>query len=263
MTVACDAIILAGGELNSELRKIAAQDTEGLILIGSFPMIHYVYTAVRATPGIDRIVICGPQDALAAILPRDERLFFTAGGDTAIESFRNAVDFLRTQESNSRLLVLPVDIPLITMEAIHDFMERCSELEGDFFYSIVSREISQEQYPEQVRTYVHLKEGDFTGGNLIMVKRDSWEQVADWAEELVRRRKNPVAMARLFGLRLTMLLLLRRLSISATEQRVSKVLGLRGRAVITPYAEIGIDVDKISDLNVVKNYLAKNSYLEV
>ena len=49
-----DAVILAGGENSSELRKIAPFDNEALIIIGNYPMIYYVYQALRAVPAINK-----------------------------------------------------------------------------------------------------------------------------------------------------------------------------------------------------------------
>lgn len=74
-----DAVILAGGENSSELRKIAPFENEALIIIGNYPMIYFVYQALRAVPAINRIVVSGPVGALRSILPRDERLFFVEG----------------------------------------------------------------------------------------------------------------------------------------------------------------------------------------
>lgn len=256
MTMACDAIILAGGELNSELSKIASQDNEGLILIGSLPMIHYVYTAVRATPGIGRIVVSGPVGSLAPLLPKDEQLYFTPGGEDVAASFAHAVEVLRAQGATNSLLALPVDIPLITPEAIADFLERCADMQGDFFYSLVGQAVCKEKYPEQTRTFFRLKEGVFTGGNLLLVNEAVVDRTLSMGKRLVERRKNPLALVGLFGPLIFLKMLSGRLSIAAAERRALKVLGIRGRAVVTPYAEVGIDVDKISDLEVVKKYLS-------
>ncbi|MDO4540605.1 MAG: nucleotidyltransferase family protein [Syntrophomonadaceae bacterium] len=256
MAMACDAIILAGGELNGELRNIAAQGNEGLILVGSAPMIHYVYTALRAAAGINRIVISGPVELLSAILPRDdEQLYFTPGGDNMADSFASAVNFLRRQGAANHLLALPVDIPLISPEAIEDFIRRCEDIEGDFFYSLVLREVCREKYPEQIRTYFKLKDGVFTGGNLLLINNSVVDRTLIMGQKLVARRKNPLALVSLFGPVVSLKLLLGRLSIAAAERRALKVLKIRGRAVVTPYAEIGIDVDKLSDLETVKKYL--------
>jgi parvulin-like peptidyl-prolyl isomerase len=50
-----DAIILAGGESSGELKKIAPYDNEALIIIGNYPMIYYVYQALRQSPAIRNI----------------------------------------------------------------------------------------------------------------------------------------------------------------------------------------------------------------
>jgi NDP-sugar pyrophosphorylase family protein len=46
-----DAVILAGGVNSGELRKYAPYENEALIILGKYPMIHYVYQAVKNTPG--------------------------------------------------------------------------------------------------------------------------------------------------------------------------------------------------------------------
>lgn len=89
-----DAVILAGGESSSELKKVAPYNNEALIIIGGYPMIYYVYSALRATSSINNIVVSGPVESLRNILPRDERLFFVEGGDTAIETFSRGVEAL-------------------------------------------------------------------------------------------------------------------------------------------------------------------------
>ena len=70
-----DAIILAGGNNASELKKIAPYENEALIIIGNSPMINYVYRALRASKNIGRIVISGPVKDLRAILAKDPSCF--------------------------------------------------------------------------------------------------------------------------------------------------------------------------------------------
>jgi len=79
------------------------------------------------------------------------------------------------------------------------------------------------------------------------------------AEELVKRRKSPLAMARLFGLGLVLQFLFKRLTIPAVEKRFAEVTGISGKALISGYAEVGVDVDKPSDLLLAQAYLAGTS----
>lgn len=255
-----DAIILAGGESSSDLKKIAPYDNEALIIIGNYPMIYYVYQALRASAQINKIVVSGPVEALKAILPRDERLLFVDGGANAIESFAHAVKTLEAGGISSKVLILPTDIPFISAEAIEDFLQRCESSNSDFYYPVTRKEVNEEKFPGVQRTYVRLKEGTVTGGNLFLIRSELIEQCLEMGLKLVERRKNPLAMARLFGFKLVWQYITRRLSIEMAEKRFYKVLGIRGKGIISPYAEIGVDVDKPSDLNLAQEKLSTVSF---
>lgn len=260
--MAYDAVILAGGESSGDLRKIAPYDNEALILIGKYPMIYYVYQALSACPLIDKIVISGPAESLRCIFNREgeDKLFFVNGGDNAVESFAAAVKLLREKGISEQVLILPTDIPFITTSAIEDFIERSERLGADFCYPVTSKTVNEAKFPGVSRTYVRLKEGIFTGGNLFMIRSQVIERGLDLAVQLVERRKNPVAMARLFGLGLVIKFLFRRLSIAAVEERFYQMTGIRGRAIISDYAEVGVDVDKPSDLQLAQQYLGDVSF---
>lgn len=251
-----DAIILAGGKSSEELKEMASYDNEGLIYIGSYPMIYYVYRAVRSSRLIRNIIVCGPEEELKKYLPQDDaRLFFTAGGDNAMESFQCGVEALEKIEISPMVLALPTDIPFITTEAIDDFLRRGAELQADFCYPVTTKEANDHKFPGVKRTYVHLKDGIVTGGNLFLIRSEIVPECLEIGAQLVERRKNPVAMGRLFGPGLVIKYLFRCLDIAMIEKRFYKVLGIRGRGIISPYAEIGVDVDKPSDLQLARDYL--------
>lgn len=252
-----DAIILAGGQSSSELKKLAPYDNEALILIGQYPMIFYVYKALRKSPLIRNIVISGPVEALRNLFAKEEGLYFVDSGENAVESFLNGVNLLKEKSITEKLLILPTDIPFITQEAIEDFISRCNREKGaDFYYPVTSKEINEIKFPRVSRTYVKLKEGVFTGGNLFLVRTAKIEDMIDFAKRLVERRKNPLAIAKLFGLNLVIKYIIGRLTIQAAEKRFYEVTKIKGKAIISPYAEVGVDVDKPSDLELAQKYLA-------
>lgn len=255
-----DAVILAGGKNTSELKKIAPYDNEALIIIGNYPMIYYVYTVLRQTKCIKNIVVSGPKEALRTILPRDENLFFVDGGEDAVESFANAVELLCSKDISEKVLIMPTDIPFITVEAIEDFIKQAEVEEADFYYPVTSKEVNDLKFPGVFRTYVRLKEGIFTGGNLFLIRTQIIEQSLQVAVELVKRRKNPLAMARLFGMGLVIQYLFRKLSIKTAEKRFYKVVGIKGKGIVSAYAEVGVDVDKPSDLELAQKYLSNTHF---
>jgi len=252
-----DAVILAGGESSSELKKIAPYDNEALIIVGNYPMIYFVYQALLASAAIDKIVVSGPVESLKAILPRDERTLFVEGGRNAMESFAHAVKLLEARGISEKVLILPTDIPFITKEAIEDFLDRCEASDNDFYYPVTCKEVNEEKFPGVERTYVRLQDGVVTGGNLFLIRSALIEKCLEMGLKLVERRKNPLAMARLFGFSLAWKFITHRLSIEMAEKRFYRVMGIRGKGIISPYAEVGVDVDKPSDLQLAQEKLGK------
>jgi hypothetical protein len=102
------------------------------------------------------------------------------------------------------------------------------------------------------RSYVHLREGDFCGGDLMLLRPTLTVQQREMLRNLVGSRKSALAQARTVGLGLLLKLFLRRLSLADAERRVAQALGVRGRVVPFPYAEIGMDVDKPLQLEIVR-----------
>ena len=250
-----DAVILAGGENSSDLKKIAPYDKEALIIIGNYPMIYYVYSALRATPAINNIIVSGPVEAIRNILPRENKLFFVEGGENAIASFAHAADSMKDQGLSDKVLVIPTDVPFITSEAIEDFLVCCEASSADFYYPLTRKEVNDHKYPGVVRTYVRLKEGTFTGGNLFLLRSQKIPACLEIGVKLFIRRKNPLAMARLFGVSLVWKYLLGKLSIQMAEKRFYEVVGIQGKGIISSYAEVGVDVDKPGDLRLAQKYL--------
>lgn len=251
-----DAIILAGGQSSGELRKIAPYENEALIIIGNYPMIYYVYRALRSSPSIRRVAISGPVESLKNIFWGEKDLYFAPAGEDAVASFTNAVEVLKKEgDMTEKILIMPTDIPFITREAIEDFLSRSEKTGADFCYPITEKKVNEEKFPGVKRTYVSLKEGTFTGGNLFLLRSAVIDKVLAVARELVKRRKNPLAMAKILGIGLVVSYLTRRLTIEMVEKRFYEVIGVKGKAIISPYAEVGVDVDKPSDLELAQRYL--------
>ncbi len=236
------AIILAGG-------------SKPLITIGKRYMVDFVVEALQKLPYLQRIIIAGSPEALKKkYAEQSPQIELVNSGETTIESFMQA--FRLVPEDAQQILIATGDIPLLTPEAVNHFVESCRKLEGALFYPIVSKEVNEQKYPGVKRTYVHLREGVFTGGNLFLIKPQIVEQCVEEAKELVRLRKKPLALVSHLGWKLLWNYVWGRLSLKEAEKGVSRLLGgVNGVAVISPYPEIGVDVDKPSDLALAKEIL--------
>ena len=135
-------------------------------------------------------------------------------------------------------------------------MSRCSQEEADIIYPLVKKPLNELKFPGVKRTYVYLKEGVVTGGNIILINPQIVPRNAQKAEDLVLLRKSPLRLAKYIGFRYIFKYLLRNLSLKEAEARVNELFQIKGKAIIVPYPEIGIDVDKPSDLELVRKVLA-------
>lgn len=145
-----------------------------------------------------------------------------------------------------RVLVATADLPHLTPEAVRFLLERAPE--AALVYPIVPKERVEARFPGNRRTYARLREGTFTGGNLLLLDKALFFQALPLARRAVALRKNPLALARMVGLDILVKLLLGRLSLLEVEARAKRILGVEARALITPYPEVGVDVDREEDL---------------
>ncbi len=222
-----DVLVLAGGT-SAELPV----PEKAQINIGGRRMVDHVVAALQAVPAVRSVrVHRGRERSLVANL-------------------LDAVEAM-IAEGSEYVLISACDIPFLTPEAVEDFLANCPP-ECDFCYPIVRREACERKFPGVRRTYVKLKEGTFTGGNLFLVRAEALPPLRERLTRIFRYRKRPLLLAREFGWGVTLSFavsaLLRTLSVQKLERELWRLIGIRAKAVITEHAEIGTDIDKLSDL---------------
>ena len=78
-------------------------------------------------------------------------------------------------------------------------------------------------------------------------------------EKVVEARKNAFKQAQLVGFDILLGLLTRQITLADAEEKISQRLGIRGRILRCPYAEIGMDVDKPWQLELLKRDMAQRA----
>src|SRR5262249_20282999 len=74
----------------------------------------------------------------------------------------------------------------------------------------------------------------------------------DMWEQLIGSRKNPLKQASIIGFGTLFSLFARQLTLEDAVARVSKRIGIKGRAIVWPYAEPCMDVDKPHQLELLR-----------
>ena len=250
-----DALVLAAADNTGPLKDASTEAWEALIPIGGRPMIAYVVGALAKAGRVGRIICVGPPAVVqAAEAMAPGRVTGVQPADDLLGNLERGL----AQAESPYVLVVTSDIPLLKAHMVDDFVRRC-EQDGealDVWYAVVERGAGEQAYPGVRRTWVKLRDGTFTGGNLLVVVRDIVKRTRRLLGPTLEGRKNPMALARLLGPAAMVRFLAGQLSIADVERRVGAMLGVRGKAVMTPYVEIGIDVDKPDDLELARRFLA-------
>ncbi|ADR35921.1 molybdenum cofactor guanylyltransferase [Oceanithermus profundus] len=234
-----DAIVLAGGSPEDPLAARYGVPSKTLAPVRGRPMVEFTLEALRATPEVDRIVYVGPVPAQGltpapdAVLPDQGSLLANLESGLA-------------EARSPRVIVASGDNPFITPEAVRDLLERAPE--AALVYPIVPKAAVEARWPGMRRTYARLRDGVFTGGNLILLDKALFVRALPMARKIVALRKKPLALAGTVGWGVLLKLLLGRLAIADVERRAEQLFGMPMRALVTTHAEVGVDADSEEDI---------------
>ncbi len=253
-----DAVIVAGGNLKmTEPSDATKQRGKAFLKLDGREMIEYIIDALDAVRRVRRVIVIAPPEAateswagrVEAVLPVEGNAI-----DNMVASFR----YLQKSQMgiSDQVLLMTCDIPLITSAAIDDFLNQAEPLEADILYPVMSRETMEGTYPETKRTYAKLKEGTFTGGNLILANPVAVMANLALIDEAFSLRKSVPKLMRFLGPKFITKLLLHTLSLTEIENRASEMVNARAKAIVSTYPEMGIDVDKPADVDLVTKVLS-------
>lgn len=251
-----DVAILAGADNDGRLAEVSDAKYEAVVDINGKPMVEWVLDGVLGAKSVDRVLVVGPSDALQPVVDRKN-----AGGRVQVIERRgnmiaNLMAGLDEISDEKKAVVIAGDAAFITSESIDGFVEMCERDPAEVHYAVVARDVIEEKFPGVKRTYIKLADATVTGGNVFMVDAPVVRKNRGIIEKALDMRKNPLALGSLLGLPIILKYLFGRLSIADVEKRAWDKLALVGRGVIVPYAEIGVDVDKPSDLELALQMLA-------
>lgn len=249
-----DTVVLAGGGKPEPLTDQEKVSNKAFIKLYGRPLLAYVLSALKEAPSIGRIVVVGPADELAGLSADGYKFTAVAEQESMLDNLAAGLEAVDPQRL---CLVVTGDIPLITAAVIEEFLGLCAPHKHDFYYPILDRENCIKHFPGTERTYVRLKEGRVTGGNVVLLRPDWFLNNRDRLEMFISYRKKPLKLFRIMPLTLVAKYLLKTLSLQDLERHLSRLLQLEARAVPCQNVELGMDVDKISDLAVVKEALKK------
>lgn len=226
-----DSVILAGGRPDPILRKEHGIDFVWQAEHKGKSMLDIVRTALSGVH--EALVVGGP----AGLSRRIE------GGETFLQSFEKG---LRAAEEEW-VMMASADLPFLTKAGVDQFLSLCDK-SAAVNYSICRVQLATEKYPGLKRTSLRLREGEFTGGNVFLLHRQTVLQALPKIQSLYDSRKNVLKLAGAIGPGVLLTMIGTKIAptmvrLKHFETAIAKVLGASVRAVECLDPSLVTDID--------------------
>lgn len=236
------AVVLAGGDPNDRLARQAGVDSKAMVPIGDRPMVSYVVEALQNSSAVSQLVYVGP----GAERLDSGRLHAVPAGKGYADSLALGMGAALALDPCAPILVVTADVPWLSAEAVDRFIQAVGS--ADLGYPVVPEQDAIAAFPSQRRTFARLKQGRFTGGNLMLLRPNLVGSLLDLIDNVYRTRKNPFALAAIVGPGTLLSLLLGRADLCRLERLASLRLGGVARVVVSKDACLAADVDRPDQL---------------
>lgn len=257
-----DAVVVAGGTPGPDdpLYLLTKGRPKSLLPLAGRPMVQYALDAAGGAATVRQVVLAGLTEAQAAGLtcakpwgrvPDHGGLIgnVTAGGQWAAAQ----------GEPPTHILVVTADVPLVQPAMLDWIVTTALTTEHDLYYSLIPQAAMEARFPGSRRTYFRLREGRFTAGDVALVRADFFTGYQPAWARIVEARKSLVQQAALIGFDTLLFAALGWLSIPFGQRRIQERLGVNGRILINPHPEIGMDVDKPRQYELIQAELERRA----
>ncbi|HEX8263470.1 MAG TPA: nucleotidyltransferase family protein [Allosphingosinicella sp.] len=251
------AIVLAGRRPGEDgfaaSHGVAAK---ALIPAGGEPMLGRVARTLLESPSIGRIVVLA-QDSPALLtgalgwMSEEPRIATARAGDGISTSVGALAG---TAEAPYPVLVTTADHPLLRPEMVEAFIAGAQGADGAF--AMVERRTVEALHPATRRTWLKAADGHYSGANLFALMTAASRLGTDFWARAEKDRKRTLKLLSYLGPGIFLRALTRTISLQAAAERAGRKVGMRLRAVVLPFAEAAIDVDKPADLELAERILA-------
>lgn len=255
-----DAIVIAGGTPKPDelLYPLTQGRPKAMLEIAGKPMIQWVLDALDAAETIEHIIVVGLEHESGFGSPKVSARVESRGD--ILPNIRQGVDAAyHINPNTAHVAVVSSDIPGIQPAHVDWVVRTAMQTDEDAYYNVITRQAMEARYPGSRRSYIRLRDMEVCGGDLNILRAALVKQDEALWERIIASRKNALKQAALLGFDTLLLLLLRQLTLESGVKRVTRRLKLSGRALVCPYPEIGMDVDKPFQYEIMCADLARRT----
>jgi GTP:adenosylcobinamide-phosphate guanylyltransferase len=253
-----DALILAGGipQPDEALYPYTQGLPKAMVDICGKPMVQWVLDAIEKAGTIDQVVVVGlsPESSLKSTKIRA----YAENQGSILLNIRAGVKKIQEFDPQARhVAIVSADIPAVLPEQINWVVNAAMQSDEDVYYNVIERKVMEQRFPGSKRSYTRLKDVEVCGGDLNIARAKAVTGEDALWDQIIAARKNVFKQAALIGYDTLFLLLLRQITLAGAVAKVAKRIHLTGRALVCPYAEVGMDVDKPFQLEIMRAELSK------
>ncbi|NQE64900.1 GTP:adenosylcobinamide-phosphate guanylyltransferase [Caulobacter sp. RHG1] len=251
MSLPFKALILAGsrgGEVDPAA-AYAGVSHKGLITLEGRTLLTRVLGAIEAA-GPQTIGVAANDEAIKSALAGAKVVVLpTASGPS--QSVENAA-----RELGFPLVVTTVDHALLRPEWITQFLADTPDW-ADVAVLLASEEKVRAAAPQTKRTYLRFQDGRYSGCNLFLLRNENALKVVETWRKVEALRKQPWKIAAMLGPSFLIRYLLNWLTLDQAVLKLGKLAGVKAAAVRAHDGLAAVDVDKPSDLDLVREIVGE------
>jgi GTP:adenosylcobinamide-phosphate guanylyltransferase len=245
-------VLILAGSRDGEVDPAAAYAGvahKGLIVLQGRTLLVRVLDAARGA-GAARIGVSASDEAIrVALAGTDAKILPTAAGPS--QSVMDAAGQL-----GFPLVVTTVDHALLQPAWITRFLADTPEW-ADAAVLLAPEDRVRAAAPQARRTYLKFRDGCYSGCNLFLLRNETAMGVVQLWRKVEALRKQPWKIAAMLGPSFLARYLLGRLTLDEAVARLGKLAGVRAAAVRAHDGLAAVDVDKPSDLDLVRELVGE------
>lgn len=244
------ALVLAGTRpAGDPLAAHAGVSHKALIRIGGEPMLLRVLRALAGSAAVSRIVVATERADLLAGFPDVGRPITVVPAASGPSATVAAV----LESEGAPLLVTTADHALLKTSWVDEFVAATArDARPDAFAALARREAVLAAAPGTERTWLRFQDGDYSGCNLFLLRAPAALGVVRLWQHLEVDRKRPLALLRRLGLGYVLRYRCGWLTLAGALEQLGRLAETRLSPVLLADGQAAIDVDKPSDLDLVR-----------
>ena len=246
-------LILLSGPEKGPLHATTGIAEKALLRIHNRPMIERVITAFEGSDEIGDIIVAGSDnlDSLAAVQRCRKRV---PAGVHVLQTLTHAIAYAKTRlyrggDGHPGYLISFCDAVFLTPEVVQETLTNIRQADADVVLHFISREVFEAHGLSTKRTWIPIEGGEYTGSVVYYLRRFSPVMgLLDKLAAMRKQRKDPMGLLKVLGVDDP--------TVANIEAALHRETKLTVRILLSQHPELGMDVDKPTDLAFAESRLS-------